>query len=434
MVVTRREGVDVWDDEGNGYLDFSSQLVFTNIGHQHPRVVAAIQEQAARLCTIAPRHGQRRPLRGGPADRGDSRPTAWTRCSSPTAAPTRSSTPSGWPGCTPDGIKVLSTYRSYHGGTGLAINVTGDPRRWANDNGSAGIVHFFGPFLYRSRLPRHHRGGGVRARARPPRAGDRVRGPPDDRRDRPRDHPRHRRHHAATARLPRRRPGAVRPARHRLHRRRGDGRLRPDRRVVRRRALRRRARPDHLRQGRRTPATSRWAAWSSATTIARHLRRAGLPRRAHLLRPPARLRRGGGHHRRRCATRASSRTPTGSAREVLGPGLREARGPAPQRRRGARARVSSGRSTWSATAQTREPLAPYGGTSPAMNAMVAACKAARAAAVRQLQPASTSSRRAPSPTTRPDAGSRSSTPPWTWPTRADRPARRRRPHPVPARP
>jgi taurine--2-oxoglutarate transaminase len=46
--------------------------------------------------------------------------------------------------------KVLSTYRSYHGGTHLAVNVTGDPRRWASDNGSSGTVHFFGPFLYRS--------------------------------------------------------------------------------------------------------------------------------------------------------------------------------------------------------------------------------------------------------------------------------------------
>ncbi|MCW2526021.1 MAG: hypothetical protein JWM76_881, partial [Pseudonocardiales bacterium] len=47
-------------------------------------------------------------------------------------------------------IKVLSAYRSYHGGTTTAINLTGDPRRWANDYGSAGVVHFFGPFLYRT--------------------------------------------------------------------------------------------------------------------------------------------------------------------------------------------------------------------------------------------------------------------------------------------
>jgi taurine--2-oxoglutarate transaminase len=46
--------------------------------------------------------------------------------------------------------KVLSAYRSYHGGTQTAVNLTGDPRRWANDTGSAGVVHFWGPFLYRS--------------------------------------------------------------------------------------------------------------------------------------------------------------------------------------------------------------------------------------------------------------------------------------------
>ena len=46
--------------------------------------------------------------------------------------------------------KVLTTYRSYHGGTHLAVNMTGDPRRWASDHGSTGTVHFFGPFLYRS--------------------------------------------------------------------------------------------------------------------------------------------------------------------------------------------------------------------------------------------------------------------------------------------
>ncbi|MDH6244121.1 aminotransferase class III-fold pyridoxal phosphate-dependent enzyme [Mycobacterium sp. OTB74] len=56
MTITAAEGRYVWDDEGNRLLDFSSQLVNTNIGHQHPKVLAAIQEQAATLCTIAPQH------------------------------------------------------------------------------------------------------------------------------------------------------------------------------------------------------------------------------------------------------------------------------------------------------------------------------------------------------------------------------------------
>ena len=48
------EGSYMWDSSGKRYLDFSSQLVNVNIGHQHPKLVAAIQEQAAKLCTIAP--------------------------------------------------------------------------------------------------------------------------------------------------------------------------------------------------------------------------------------------------------------------------------------------------------------------------------------------------------------------------------------------
>ena len=56
MAVAGAEGSYLWDYDGNRYLDFSSQLVNTNIGHQHPKVVEAIREQAARLCTIAPQH------------------------------------------------------------------------------------------------------------------------------------------------------------------------------------------------------------------------------------------------------------------------------------------------------------------------------------------------------------------------------------------
>ena len=56
IVVTKAEGSHFWDESGKKYLDFSSQLVNVNIGHQHPKLVAAIQEQAERLCTIAPFH------------------------------------------------------------------------------------------------------------------------------------------------------------------------------------------------------------------------------------------------------------------------------------------------------------------------------------------------------------------------------------------
>ncbi len=149
MVITQADGSYVWDGAGNRYLDFTSQLVFTNLGHQHPRIVRAIQDQAARLCTVAPQH----------ANEARSEAARLITEQLPDGLDRVFFTNGG-----ADAIehavrmarlhtgraKVLSTYRSYHGGTNLAVNLTGDPRRWPNDNGSSGTVHFFGPFLYRS--------------------------------------------------------------------------------------------------------------------------------------------------------------------------------------------------------------------------------------------------------------------------------------------
>ena len=55
-VVTRAEGSHFWTADGSKYLDFSSQLVNTNIGHQHPAVTQAIADQALELATLAPQH------------------------------------------------------------------------------------------------------------------------------------------------------------------------------------------------------------------------------------------------------------------------------------------------------------------------------------------------------------------------------------------
>src|SRR5271170_3542761 len=74
MMVKDAEGVYVTGEDGTTYLDLSSQLVNTNIGHQHPTVVRAIQEQAATLCTIAPQHGYVSRYRA--ADQPDRRPAS----------------------------------------------------------------------------------------------------------------------------------------------------------------------------------------------------------------------------------------------------------------------------------------------------------------------------------------------------------------------
>lgn len=56
LVIASAQGSYVTDDAGNRLLDLSSQLVNTNIGHQHPKVVAGIKAQAELLCTVAPQH------------------------------------------------------------------------------------------------------------------------------------------------------------------------------------------------------------------------------------------------------------------------------------------------------------------------------------------------------------------------------------------
>jgi taurine---2-oxoglutarate transaminase len=148
-MVKSAQGVYVTDEDDNTYLDFSSQLVNTNVGHQHPSVVAAIQEQADILCTIAPQHGYQSRYRAAELILDHSFDGAakvfftngGTESVEHAIRMARLHT---------GRQKILSTYRSYHGGTSTSINLTGDPRRWPNDNGTSGVVHFFGPFLYRS--------------------------------------------------------------------------------------------------------------------------------------------------------------------------------------------------------------------------------------------------------------------------------------------
>jgi taurine--2-oxoglutarate transaminase len=149
LVIDSAQGCYIVDGDGNRLLDLSSQLVNTNIGHQHPKVVAAIKAQAELLCTVAPQHAN--------AARGHAAKLIIE------LAP-RNMAKVFFTNGGAEGVeyavrmaklhtgrnKVLSTYRSYHGGTNAAVNMTGDPRRWANDLGTTGNVHFFGPFLYRS--------------------------------------------------------------------------------------------------------------------------------------------------------------------------------------------------------------------------------------------------------------------------------------------
>ncbi len=148
LPIAAARGSYFWDFDGNRYLDFSSQLVNTNIGHQHPKVTEAIAAQAARLTTIAPQHANE--ARGEAATRlAALAPDGMDKVFFTNGGADANENAIRMARLHTGRTKVLSFYRSYHGNTGAAITSTGDPRRWPNEF-AVGHVHFFGPYLYRS--------------------------------------------------------------------------------------------------------------------------------------------------------------------------------------------------------------------------------------------------------------------------------------------
>jgi taurine--2-oxoglutarate transaminase len=146
--VAGAEGCYFWDYAGKRYLDFASQLVNVSIGHQHPRVIEAIKEQAERLCTI------------GPPMASESRSALGRLLAEVTPGDLQMSFfTNGGAEANENAIKlarwytgrhkVIARYRSYHGATAGAVTLTGDPRRWPAEPGIPGIVRMLDPYTYR---------------------------------------------------------------------------------------------------------------------------------------------------------------------------------------------------------------------------------------------------------------------------------------------
>jgi taurine--2-oxoglutarate transaminase len=137
------------DYAGNRYLDFSSQLVNVNIGYQHPRLVEAIQEYAGRQCTIAPSFAN--DMRSEAARMlAELAPGSLNKVFFTNGGADANEHAIRMARLHTGRQKVLAAYRSYHGATSGAIMLTGDPRRWGSEPGMPGVVHFWGPYLYRS--------------------------------------------------------------------------------------------------------------------------------------------------------------------------------------------------------------------------------------------------------------------------------------------
>ena len=147
--------LDFWDEHGKRYTDMNSQLMCSNIGHQHPKVIQAIKNQADELCFAGPSMATRVRAEIGPllAKRtpGDLNKFLFTL---------------GGAEANENAIKLAKLYtgrhkiivrnRSYHGATHGAMMLTGDQRRWPNEAQSmGGIIRVFDPCKYRSLLYRN---------------------------------------------------------------------------------------------------------------------------------------------------------------------------------------------------------------------------------------------------------------------------------------
>ena len=148
IAIEGARGCELWDFDGKRYLDFSSQQVFTNVGYQHPRLIADLHTQLDQMATLGVNFANQARSEAARAVT-DLFPDTHNKVFFTNGGADANENAIRMARLFTGRRKVLSFYRSYHGNTGAAIMATGDQRRWPNEYAD-GHVHFFGPYLYRS--------------------------------------------------------------------------------------------------------------------------------------------------------------------------------------------------------------------------------------------------------------------------------------------
>lgn len=149
--VVKGEGIYFWDDQGNRYTDMSSQLVNMNLGFGNKAIGDAIKEQVDQYCFISPSYGAesraklaKKIVELMPDNMGKVFFTnAGADANENAVKMARMFTGKN---------KIFSRYRSYHGSSFGAGNLTGEPRRYPLEPGIPGFVKFFDPYLYREAI------------------------------------------------------------------------------------------------------------------------------------------------------------------------------------------------------------------------------------------------------------------------------------------
>ncbi len=142
----RGEGVYFWDGDDNRWLDFSSQLINLNIGHQHPKMLEAIKKQVDELCFAGPSFAtEPRGLLGKKL----SEVTGLAKTFFTLGGSEANENAMKMAKLVTGRSKIITRYRSYHGATMGAMTASGDPRRLPVEPGIPGIVRVFDPYCYR---------------------------------------------------------------------------------------------------------------------------------------------------------------------------------------------------------------------------------------------------------------------------------------------